>query len=1067
MPVARNKRLFSIPSGAPFLKTLATALCDGRLNEDFRYDPSDPLSLADVTIFVPTRRSARVLRSEFVDLLGGRAAILPVIRPLGETDDDSGFFDLVAPEEMDMALPIGSTARLLELGRLILAWRNQLPKIVLDVHSESPLVAPASPADAIWLARALAELLDAIETEERDWADLDNLQTGEHALWWQLTAEFLKIASAFWPVRLEELKRSSPAKHRAAILQSEARRIGEREHRGPVIVAGSTGSVPAAAELIAAISRLPNGTVVLPGLDMSMPDEQWAIVGEESFDGKPDPASRSHSQFGLSKLLKKIGATREDVGIIGDVPADLAFRAAAISQALVPAKATDRWSEWRDDADPEALGQAFANVSLIEAANEREEAVAIAIALRLALQKPGRNGGAAQAALITPDRALGRRVTAELARFGILADDSAGSALSGTPQGTLTQLLLEAALRPGDPVAIVGLMKHPLMRLGLPAADLRTAIDALEVLALRGGVGEMDISTLEPLLESQLVALVEERHTPQWRNSLPEDAVDIARDVARRITEAVEPLVSAFVHRRADGRGLTAKLPLSEWASRTGKALEAIAIDERGDLAGLWSGEAGEQLSSLLAEVMETDGQIDADGPQWIDIVMALTTGGAVKPRSLAHPRVFIFGTLEARLQSVDTMILGGLNEGSWPGQTVNNPFLSRSMKTDMGLEPPERRIGQLAHDFEMACGTRNLILSRSLRQGATPTVASRWLQRLLALGGKAFADGLKARGEDYRHWASLIDQGENQPPTKRPAPRPPAELQPVKYSFSEVGRLRRDPYSVYARRILKLDPLAPFNEDPGARERGNLYHAIIDRYTRERHKPGTPVSRESMARITQELFDAERLPPHIDRVWRPRFAEVARAFLDWEEKRAPDVRSTVTEAGAGFEVETAGIRVTGIADRIDLMGSGNADIVDYKTGLSPSVSQARALLDPQLALEAAALQAGAFKAMGVQQPGDLLYVRLRPGDRFKSERVNNEGSSATAKRQPKSAIDLAQESIDQLTKFVLKLRSGDAGFASRLVPYSQGDFGGEYDHLARVAEWSTADDDGESEADE
>ncbi len=1067
MSDARQKRLFSIPSGVPFLKTLAAALCDGQLNEDFRYNPSDPLSLADVTIFVPTRRSARVLRSEFVDLLGGRAAILPVIRPLGETDDDSGFFDLVAPEEMDLALPVGGTSRLLELGRLILAWRNQLPKIVLDVHSESPLVAPASPADAIWLARALAELLDAIETEERDWTDLDNLQTGEHALWWQLTAEFLKIASAFWPVRLEELKRSSPARHRAAILRSEARRIGEREHKGPVIVAGSTGSVPAAAELIAAISRLPNGTVVLPGLDTSMPDDQWAIVEEESFDGKPDPASRSHSQFGLSKLLKKIGAVRDDVGIIGEVPVDLAFRAAAISQALVPAKATDRWSEWRDGTDIEALRHAFADVSLIEAANEREEAVAIAIALRLALQKPGRNDNAAQAALITPDRALGRRVTAELARFGILADDSAGSALSGTPQGTLTQLLLEAALRPGDPVAIVGLMKHPLMRLGLPAADLRAAIDALEVLALRGGVGEMDISTLEPMLETRLAALQDERHTPQWRNSLPEDAIDMARDVARRITEAVEPLVSSFVHRRADGRGLTAKLPLSEWAIRTGKVLEAIAVDERGDLAALWSGEAGEQLSSLLGEVMETDGQIEADGPQWIDIVMALTTGGAVKPRSLAHPRVFIFGTLEARLQSVDTMILGGLNEGSWPGQTVNNPFLSRSMKTDMGLEPPERRIGQLAHDFEMACGTRNLIFSRSLRQGATPTVASRWLQRLLALGGKAFADGLKARGEDYRHWASLVDQGENQAPAKRPAPRPPAELQPVKYSFSEVGRLRRDPYSVYARRILKLDPLAPFNEDPGASERGTLYHAIIDRYTREGHKPGSNVSRESMMRITQELFDAEQLPPHIDRVWRPRFVEVAKAFLDWEEKRAPDVRSTVTEAGAGFEVEAAGIRVTGIADRIDLMGSGNADIVDYKTGLSPSVSQARALLDPQLALEAAALQAGAFKAMGVQRPGDLLYVRLRPGDRFKAERVNNEGSTATAKRQPKSAMDLAQDSIDQLTKFVLKLRSGDAGFASRLVPFAQGDFGGEYDHLARVAEWSTADDDGEGEADE
>ncbi|AYD03133.1 double-strand break repair protein AddB [Neorhizobium sp. NCHU2750] len=1067
MSGVRRNNIFTIPPGAPFLKTLAAAVCDGSLDETFRFDPADPMALSDVTIFVPTRRSARVLRSEFVDLLGGRSAILPVIRPLGETDDDSGFFDLTAPEEMDLAMPIGGTARLLELGRLILAWRNQLPKVVLDIHSESPLVAPASPADAIWLARALAELIDAVETEDRDWSDLKNLKTGDHALWWQLTAEFLKIASAFWPVRLEELKRSSPAKHRATILTSEARRISEKRHKGPVIVAGSTGSVPAAAELITAISRLPNGTVVLPGLDQSMPDEQWAMVDEQTFDGRPDTAGRSHSQFGLARLLKKIGVTRSEVEVIGAIDADLNFRGRAISQALLPAKATDGWNSWRDDADPERLRQAFADVSLIEAASEREEAVAIAIALRLALEKPGRNGGVAQAALITPDRALGRRVAAELARFGILADDSAGASLSGSPQGTLTQLLLEATLRPGDPVAIVGLLKHPLVRLGLPAKDLRAAIDALEVLALRGGVGDMDISTLEPLLETQLEAILDDRHNPQWRASLPEGAEDAARDVARRIAAAVEPLVGAFVARRADGRGLTAKLTLSDWATRTGRALEAIAIDERGDLAGLWSGEAGDRLSGLLAEVIETDGQLEADGPQWIDIVMALTTGEAVKPRSLANPRVFIFGTLEARLQSVDTMILGGLNEGSWPGQTVNNPFLSRSMKTDMGLEPPERRIGQLAHDFEMACGTRNLIFSRALRQGSTPTVASRWLQRLLALGGRKFAEELKSRGEDFRHWASLIDQGENQPGAKRPTPRPPAELQPVKYSFSEVGRLRRDPYSIYARRVLRLDPLSPFNEDPGAAERGTLYHAIIDRYTREGHKPGTPVSRESMARITDELFDAEQLPPHIDRVWRPRFREVARAFLDWEEKRAPELRSTVTEAGAGFEVAEAGIRITGIADRIDLKRSGEADIIDYKTGLSPTASQARSLLDPQLALEAAALQAGAFKTMGVQQPGDLIYVRLRPGDRFRTDRVNNEGSSATAKRQPKSAIDLAQDSIEQLTKFVIKLRKGEAGFASRLIPFAQGDFGGEYDHLARVAEWSTADDDGEADGDE
>ncbi|TWF46645.1 DNA helicase/exodeoxyribonuclease V subunit B [Neorhizobium alkalisoli] len=1070
MPMAapRRNRVLTIPAGAPFLKTLARALCDGKLDETFRYDPADPLSLADVTIFVPTRRSARVLRSEFVDLLGGRSAILPVIRPLGETDDDSGYFDIVAPEEMDLALPIGGTARLLELGRLILAWRNQLPKVVLDIHSESPLVAPASPADAIWLARALAELIDAMETEDRDWADLKGLQGGEHALWWQLTAEFLSIASAFWPARLEELRRSSPAKHRAAILTGEARRIALRDHKGPMIVAGSTGSVPAAAELIAAISRLPNGTIVLPGLDTVMPPEQWAMVGAEDFGGRADPASRSHPQFGLSRLLRKLGVERDEVEVIGDVDDDLAFRAAVISQALVPAEATDLWNRWRQTgAASDHLARAFADVSLIEAANEREEAVAIAIALRLALEKPGRNGGEAIAALITPDRALGRRVASELARFGILADDSAGSPLSGTPQGTLAQLLLEATLRPGDPVAIVGLLKHPLLRLGMPADELRYAVEALELLALRGGIGEMDVSTLAPLLDAQILAQKDDRHPPHWRSALDDAAVGAARDLAQRLAKAMEPLAGAFVRRRPDGRGLTAKLKLSDWAERTGKALEALAVDEIGNLAALWSGEAGEKLAALLSEVIETDGQMEADGPQWIDIVMALTTGEAVKPRSLANPRVFIFGTLEARLQSVDTMILGGLNEGSWPGQTVNNPFLSRTMKTDMGLEPPERRIGQLAHDFEMACGTRQLILSRSLRQGSTPTVASRWLQRLLALGGEVFGSQLRTRGAQYRAWATAIDTGESQPGAGRPAPKPPADLQPKSYSFSEVGRLRRDPYSVYARRILKLDPLAPFNEDPGASERGTLYHAIIEHYTREGHKPGTPIAKEAMQRIATELFDAERLPPHIDRVWRPRFMEVARAFLDWEKERAHDIRETLTEAGAGFEVPAAGIRVTGIADRIDIKGSGEADIVDYKTGLSPSVSQARSLLDPQLALEAAALQAGAFKKAG-QRPADkLLYVRLRPGDRFREDKVNNEGGSANAKRPPKSAMDLAEEALDQLTRFVVTLRNGEVGFASRLVPMMQSDFGGEYDHLARVAEWSTADDDGEAETDD
>ncbi len=1058
MAEQHRPRVLTIPAGLPFLKTLAESLCDGTLTPRFRYDPDDPLSLSKVTIYLPTRRAARVLRSEFIDLLGGRSAILPVIRPLGETDDDSGYFDEALPATLDLAQPLSNTARLLELARLILAWRNKLPEIVRSIHSESPLVAPASPADAIWLARNLAELIDAIETEDRDWSELSRLNAKDYALWWQLTAEFLQIASAFWPERLNELGRSSPARHRNAILRAEANRIATVPPMGPIIIAGSTGSVPATADLIAAVANLVDGVIVLPGLDLAMPEEHWRMVApDDRKDHLADTASRSHSQYGLAQLLKRLNLTREDVMALAEPAEAMQRRSEVLSHALSPAEATSDWGAWKRSLPDSAISTAFADVSLIEASNEREEATAIAIALRLALERPGKDGES-RAALITPDRNLARRVTTELSRFGIVADDSAGTPLLATQQGTLLQLLLEATLRPGDPVAIVGLLKHPLAHFGLARSALVEAVTALELLALRGGVADVDIAALEPLLDQQLAEQALDRHAPQWRKALPAAAVNRARELARRVAAATEPLASALVRSLPEERGLTTSFVLSDWAKRTGRALEAVAGDERGDLAGLWSGEAGDTLASMLGDIIETEGQIDADGPQWIDIVAALLAGQAAKPRALSHPRLFIFGTLEARLQTVDTLILGGLNEGSWPGQTSNNPFVSRTMKTEIGLEPPERRIGQLAHDFEMANGTRHLIYSRALRQGSTPTVASRWLQRLLAFGGKEFEAELKSRGDSFVDWANLIDQGDRQAPAQRPSPAPPLEMQPNSYSFSEVGRLRRDPYAIYARRVLRLDPVATFNRDPGAAERGTLYHKIIDRFVREGHIAGTPAGETAMEIILTELFDTEQLPAHIDAVWRPRFREVARAFLEWEAQRQPGVRRTLTEVRGGVELEPINIRLSGVADRIDITGTGTADIIDYKTGHNPSPAQARALLDPQLALEAAALHAGAFRDAGSLVPQDLLYVRLRPGDRFKADTVNNETSTRSDKA--KSAMDLAADAIDQLIKFVSLLQSGEKGFTSRLVPAQQFDFGGDYDHLARVSEWSAAESD-------
>jgi ATP-dependent helicase/nuclease subunit B len=1051
--------VFTIPPGAPFLKVLAHAIADGRLIDGLRYDANNPLALAAATIYLPTRRAARVLRSEFVELAGGRSAILPVIRALGEVDDDAGFFEDLDDGTLDMLPPVSATMRLVELGGLILAWRNRLPRHISDLLGGSPLIAPASPADALWLAKSLAELIDAIETENADWQRLDTIEFGDMAIWWQMTGEFLKIARDFWPQRLAELSRSSPVLHRNMALQAEARRISTGSMKtGPMIVAGSTGSIPATAELIKAIAGLENGAVVLPGLDREMGAEDWRLAGGRLASGgiSTDPASRSHPQYGLFQLLERLGVDRREVTDIGHETAALKVRRTAVTAAFAPAESAVNHLEWRSRLGQEQLVDAFRDIGLIEAANEREEAVAIAIALKLALEERGQ-GRETQVALVTPDRNLARRVLSELQRFGIEADDSAGTPLLSSLHGSLVLLTLESVLHPGDPVALTSLLKHPLVHLGRSRQDLSAAASTAELLAFRGGTGIVDPAAISSLLTDSIAALGAQPYKRQWQKPLlDQERLIAALELAAALEKAVEPLASMGPQK--DESGFSSAFSFAAWAEATGHTLEALAGDQMGNLQNLWSGEAGDALSSLIGELMHCHDGLAATGSQWIDVMTTLLAGTSVKAKSAGHPRVFIWGTLEARLQSVDTLVLAGLNEGIWPGQTAANPFLSRTMKTAIGLEPPERRTGQSAHDFVMGLGSGKVILTRSLRQGDAPSVASRFLQRLTSVVGSGVEREMRSRGARFLGFARSLDLGGKQEFSKRPEPFPKASHQPIRYSFSEVGKLRRDPYEIYARRILRLDPLDPYNSDPSAAERGTIYHSIVERFIREGHDPAQPESENIILTITREEFDKAALPSHIDAVWRPRFHDIAQKFLDYEKARRPDIRKSFVELRAEMALPDVGIGVSGRADRIDMRRDGRADIIDYKTGLSPSIPQARSLLDPQLSLEAAALGAGAFKGIDKSEVGDLLYVRLKPGNGFKSEKVNNEDAKPTQRTTPKSSSDLAGESISQLTKLVTALRTGKAGFKSRLIPFREGDYGGDYDHLARTAEWSSLD---------
>ena len=1031
------RRVLSVPPGVPFLPTLARALLGGTLVPGFRHD-GDPLALAAATIYVPTRRAARALRGVFADLLGGGSAILPVIRPLGEFDEDEAAFDADTAEgaaALELAPPIAAVERLLLLAPLVRAWKRRLPAHVAALFAEE-VVVPASSADAVWLARDLAELMDEVETEGSDWARLAGLVDGNLANWWQVTLDFLRIVTENWPAVLSERDRSNPAAHRSALIRLEAARLKRNPPAGPVVAAGSTGSIPATAELLAAIAALPNGAVVLPGFDMAMDEASFATIAA------PDlrPSLLGHPQYGLARLVGRIGVARAEVEEIATPEGPLALRAALVAEALRPADTTELWGEARARFEAGAVGAALAGVALVEAANERDEAAAIAVALKRAVAEPGRT-----AALVTGDRALARRVSAELLRFGVHADDSGGMPLAATPPAALLRLALEAAFRPGDPVALLSLVKHPLLGLGLERPLVRRAAEAVELVALRGGTGRPDVATLSDLFDARLAEESADARPPFWLPRLSARRIEEAQALLSRLAGALAPLTCL----RDAGETEFAML-----ARASVEALENLGRSGDGGLSRLYEGDAGEKLAELLRGLVSASASFAVEPQEWPAVMEALVAPETVKPARGADHAISIWGALEARLQHVDTLVIGGLNEGTWPRKPEGDRFMSRLMKAGISLEPPERRIGLAAHDFQMAMGAPDVVLTRAARAGDAPAVPSRWLQRLLTFIGKQEADGLRRRGERLLVWGRALDAGEKRDFAPRPRPAPPLAVRPRHFSVTEIETLRRDPYAIYARRILGLMPLEPLIRDPGAAERGTLFHAILHRFSGIVADPRAPQALDALLAAGRECFAEAALPADVEAVWWPRFEKLAAGIIEWERGRAAAVARRHAEARAEKTVVGgSGVTLSGYADRVDLLAGGMADILDYKTGSSPSKAQAHTLLSPQLALEGALLKRGAFRDLGAREPSQLAFVRLKPnGEVF-------EESILDYNRKPRSADDLSEEAWARLEKLLFHYRDPDAGYLSRALPFREGEADGDYDHLARVLEWSAGGD--------
>ena len=949
----------------------------------------DPLGLADILILVPTRRSVRALREAFLRASDGKPTILPRMAPLGDVDDSE--WDLSPVDDTALALPpaIDPAEREALLAQLVVAFRDDQGHPIAQ-----------SAAQALKLARELGGLLDELAIEGVGFDKLKDLVTGNFAEHWQRTLTFLDIVGTAWPAMLAERGQIDAIDRRTLAIRAQAARWQATPPTTPVIAAGSTGSQPATRALLGVIAQMPQGAVVLPGLDREMDEESWQ---------KLDP---SHPQYGLHELLGALGVTRTSVpDWPGSQGGDQARRK-LIAELMRPAETSEAWAR----PDPTALD----HVARADCATSHQEAVVIALAMREALNEPRRT-----AALITPDRELARRVTAELGRWNIEIDDSAGAPLADTPPATLLRGLVAAVDGGFGPVDLLALLKHPLCSLGRPRADLLDSGRRLDRKYLRGLKPAGGLEAIRRIVANQ-----RKDDDPDANNAL---------ELIDRLDAATSGLAVL----------MTEGAPPDALLDATIAAAEMLSSAD-----ALWRDDAGEALSETLARLRGAwRGQPAIAGGEWPALLMAMLAPTAIRPRYGKHPRLFLWGPLEARLQRADLLILGGLNEGSWPPSVETGPWLNRPMRAALGLPQPERRIGLSAHDFVSALAADQVLLTRAEREGGAPTVSSRWLARLDALlghdpNGATEPPKYIQRGRRYIDWAEAIDRPEGYTPWPRPAPRPPLAARPTQLSVSSIEQWRRDPYGLYARQILKLRLLDPLEAELGAAERGSALHAALDDFLKKHPSgllPGDAV--RELEDIGEKHLGDLLTAPAERAFWWPRFQRLARWLVGEENKRrASGLRLLDGETPGSIVVgpRSFPLTITAIADRIDELGTDVWEVIDYKTGRVPTTRELEGLFAPQLLLEAAMAEAGGFKRIkGKAREVILTYWR-----------ANGLGDGGEIKD-----IKGADKLIPAMLALVDKMAERYADPGMPYVALPQPEFVphfNDYEHLERVAEWST-----------
>lgn len=978
MVEAKGPRLFTIPAHRAFADALAAGL--------IRQFGGDDLGLARGLVLLPNNRAKRALTDAFVRASAG-GLLLPRMVAIGDPALEEAVGAALDPADDPAPVPpaVAPLQRRMILARLVSEERARIGQVV-------------DAAEAMRLAGELARTLDQLLVEEIAPRRLREIELNEAmSAHWQRALDLFAVVLDRWPAELQRIGRIDAAERRGLLLQRLAERWDRTPPAGFVCAAGVTDSAPAVARLLRCVADSPRGMVVLADLATGMDEVEWQALGPHA----PDPVTgltrrsiETHPQFHLKLLLERMSVNRSEVRLWrdgSDHDATVA-RGKAVANALASAEFTAKWTT----LGPEQ--RRLGGIAAAELATPGEEAQAIALALREVAETPGRTG-----ALVTPDRGLARRVAAHCARWGISIDDSAGRPLSILPSGTLLTALAEAATQRFAPLALLTLLKHPLVRFGDARREWLDGVRALDRV-LRGprpaaGLAGIDLH-LRTVRRGEAAAV-------WW----PE---------ARALLEPIE--------RVFDGGAR----PIADLLAALREAAQALCGD------ALWAGPAGRAAAELLREAEDHA----AHGPAMIEpaslgpLLKTLMDEVAVRPQQGGHPRLAIYGLIEARLQTADVMILGGLNEGTWPGLPAPDPWLAPRIRTELGLPGLDRGVGMAAHDLAQALGAPAALMTRARRGGTQPAIASRFWLRLQALAGDRFERATALEG-----WARALDDPGAHVPAAKPMPEPSAERRPKAIAVTDVDRLKADPYAFYAKRILGLTQLDPVDADPSAAWRGTAVHDILERWARE-----DACALDKLHDRARAMFDGAH--PMQRALWRPRLMEA----IDWivaQMGKNVDSGRTVLAVEQSGEIAIAGVTLTGKFDRIDRLPDGALAVIDYKTGKPPSPAAVREGFSLQLGLLGLIAERGGYAGIAGKARGFEYWSLSKKGDAFGyvTSPVDAEGKGD--KVVPEDFTTLAARHFsDAVADWLTGTRAFEAKLHPDYAPYA------EYDQLMRRDEW-------------